>query len=75
MSLGYGVGDGVAIMSDNCPEWLFADMGAMIARAVPAGIYQTCTPEQTAYIARHCEAKVVVVQNQAQWLKVASVQR
>jgi len=73
LSLGYDVGDGVAILSDNCPAWLYADMGAMIARAVPAGIYQTCTPEQTAYIAGHCEAKVIVVQDEHQWAKVAEV--
>jgi long-chain acyl-CoA synthetase len=73
LALGYEVGDGVAILSDNCPEWLYADMGAMMARAVPAGIYQTCTPEQTAYIAGHCEAKVMVVQDASQWAKVDQV--
>jgi long-chain acyl-CoA synthetase len=69
---GYEPGDGVAILSDNCPEWLIAEMGAMMARAVAAGIYQTCTPEQTAYIAQHCEAKVVVVQDPTQWTKFSS---
>ena len=42
------------------------------ARAVAAGIYQTCTPEQTAYIIQHCEAAIVVVQDPTQWTKVSS---
>ncbi len=68
----YEPGDGVAILSDNCPEWLISEMGAMMARAVAAGIYQTCTPEQTAYIAQHCEAKVAIVQDPSQWTKFSS---
>ncbi len=69
---GYEPGQGLAILSDNCPEWLIAEIGAMRARAVAAGIYQTCTPEQTAYIIQHCEAPIVVVQDATQWTKVSS---
>src|SRR3982750_3380847 len=41
---GYAPGDAVAILGDNTPEWVIADVGGMLARAVPAGIYQTSTP-------------------------------
>lgn len=70
LALGYGVGQGVAIVSNNRPEWIIAATGAMIARAVPAGIYPTLTPDQVAYVARHCEAKVVVVEDATQWAKL-----
>ena len=72
MGLEYEPGDGVAILSDNCAEWLYAFMGSTMTRAVPVGIYQTCTPEQTAYISHHCEAKVIVVQDPSQWTKVSA---
>jgi long-chain acyl-CoA synthetase len=65
-------GDAVAIMGDNSPEWVIADVGAMMARAVPAGIYQTSTPEQFAYVAGHCEAKVLVLHNETYFKKFAA---
>ncbi|MCA9540512.1 MAG: long-chain fatty acid--CoA ligase [Myxococcales bacterium] len=70
LALGYAPGQGVGILGNNRPEWIIADLGAMAARAVPAGIYQTLTAEQAAYIADHCEAKVVVVEDARQWEKL-----
>ena len=67
---GYAPGDAVAIIGNNCPEWPIADLGAMAARAVPAGIYQTSTAEQAAYVAGHCDAAVIVVENKALWSKI-----
>ena len=67
MEVGVAPGNGVAIMSNNNPEWLIADVAAMMVRAVPAGIYQTCTDEQALYIANHCEAKVLVLEDAAMW--------
>ncbi|MDX1496926.1 MAG: AMP-binding protein, partial [Salinisphaeraceae bacterium] len=63
MALGVQPGDGVAIIGYNRPPWLIAMMGAIYARAVPAGIYTTCSPEQCHYIAEHCDATVAVVEN------------
>ncbi len=70
VALDYRPGQGVAIVSNNRPEWIIAASGAMCARAVPAGIYQTLTAEQVAYVADHCEAKVVVVEDREQWAKI-----
>ncbi|MCA9672794.1 MAG: long-chain fatty acid--CoA ligase [Myxococcales bacterium] len=70
ISVGYQPGDCVAIIGNNSVEWLIADVGAMVARAVPAGIYQTSTVEQLAYIASHCSAKVIVVEDEAAYDKV-----
>jgi long-subunit acyl-CoA synthetase (AMP-forming) len=73
ISLGTQPGGGVAIIGYNCPEWFFADVGAIYAGLVPAGIYTTSSPEQCAYIAGHCEAPVVFVENQEQLEKFLSV--
>ncbi len=67
LALGFEPGAGVAIMSNNNPEWVIADVATMMVRGVPAGIYQTCTDEQALYIANHCEAAVVVLEDKATW--------
>ncbi len=73
MSLGTKPGAGVGIIGYNCPEWFFADIGAICAGLVPAGIYTTSSPEQCEYIAGHCEAPVVFVEDQQQLDKFLSV--
>ena len=66
IELGLEPGHGVAVLAYNRPEWFVADLGAIVAGGFPAGIYTTCTPEQCHYIAEHCEANVVVVEDQDQ---------
>ena len=56
--LGVRPGEGVAILGYNAPQWVFAGVGAMLASAIPAGIYTTSSPEQVAYITDHCDARV-----------------
>jgi long-subunit acyl-CoA synthetase (AMP-forming) len=58
VKLGVEPGTGVTLIGQNCPEWLFADVGAILAGAVPAGIYTTNSAEQVRYITEHCDAKV-----------------
>ena len=43
----------------------------MAAGAVPAGIYTTSSPGECAYILNHSEAPVLLVENEAQWQKIA----
>jgi long-subunit acyl-CoA synthetase (AMP-forming) len=69
IKLGLEPGKGVSIIGYNCPEWFIADMAAIYAGAVPAGIYTTNSPEQCQYIAHHCEAQVAVVENAEQLAK------
>jgi long-subunit acyl-CoA synthetase (AMP-forming) len=73
MAVGTPAGAGVCIIGYNCPEWFLADVGAIYAGAVPAGIYTTSSPEQCLYIAGHCEASVVFVEDQEQLAKFLAV--
>jgi long-subunit acyl-CoA synthetase (AMP-forming) len=73
MALGLEAGKGVAIIGYNCPEWVVADLAAIHAGALPSGIYSTSTAEQCQYVAHHCEAQVVVVENAEQLAKFLSV--
>jgi long-subunit acyl-CoA synthetase (AMP-forming) len=62
-ALGLEPRQGVAILGFNRPEWFLADVGAIAAGGLPAGIYTSSSAEQCQYIAHHCEAAVVVVEN------------
>ena len=62
----------VCILSFNRPEWVLTDIGCMAAGGVPAGIYETCSPDEVAYIIRHSEALVAFVESVEQWEKIAS---
>ena len=64
---------GICIIGYNCPEWFFADVGSIYAGAMPAGIYATSSPEQCEYIAKHCDASVVFVENKHQLDKFLQV--
>ncbi|MFL6291169.1 MAG: AMP-dependent synthetase/ligase [Thermoanaerobaculia bacterium] len=63
LRLGVQPRQGVVIMGFNRPEWFVADLGAILAGALPAGIYVTSTPEQCQYISDHAEAAVAVLEN------------
>ena len=71
--LGVRRGDFVAIMTRNRPEHLIADLAALHLGAVPVSLYNTLAPEQIAYIANHCEAKVAVIEGRQfmeRWEKI-----
>lgn len=73
VALGVRPRDHVTIVGFNCAEWFIADVGAIAAGAIPAGIYTTNTPEQCQYIAAHCEARVAFVENEEQLAKFRAV--
>ncbi|MDT0636233.1 AMP-dependent synthetase/ligase [Spectribacter hydrogenooxidans] len=63
MALGLERGRAVSIIGFNRAEWLIADLAAIAAGGMPAGIYTTSSAELCAYVAGHCRAQVVVVEN------------
>jgi long-chain acyl-CoA synthetase len=72
-ALGVEKGDRVAILSENRPEWAFADLATLCAGAVDAPVYATLTPPQVQYILGDSEARVAFVSTAAQAAKVAEV--
>ncbi|MFO0749174.1 MAG: AMP-binding protein [Myxococcota bacterium] len=73
IKLGLEPGQGVSIIGYNCPEWFIADIGAIYAGGVPAGIYTTSSAEQCQYITDHCDAAIVVAENQEHLAKFIAV--
>jgi long-chain acyl-CoA synthetase len=57
---GLRVGDRVAILSENRPEWAFADYACALSGLVSVPLYPTLTPEQTADILRDSGARWVL---------------
>ena len=71
--LGVQRGETIAILSENRPEWLYADMGAQCMGMRSTGIYPTASKEQLQYILDDAEVRVLFVENQEQYDKVAAV--
>lgn len=71
MSLGLEKGDCAAIIGDNCPEWVFADMGIQCCGAAATGVYATNAWAQVEYVVKNSESKIFFVENEEQldkWL-------
>jgi long-chain acyl-CoA synthetase len=73
IAAGIETGNVVCILGNNRPEWVEMDLGTMAIGGIPAGIYQTCSAEEIAYILNHSEAPIVLVENQDQLDKVQSI--
>lgn len=63
----------VGILGFNSPEWLIADVGAILAGGMAAGIYGSNGPDACRYISAHSRAPVVVVDTAAQLEKFLQV--
>ena len=70
VKLGLEPGDKVAIVGDNRPEWVFAELAAQCAGAVPLGIYQDSTPKEVGYVIDHSDARFVIAEDQEQVDKI-----
>ena len=58
-ALGVKPGDRVAILSDNCPEWIVVDQAALGLGAVVVPLYTTSGLEETAHVINDSGAKIV----------------
>ena len=71
--MGLQRGDAIAILSENRPEWLHADLGAQCMGFLSTGIYPTSSPEQVQYVINNAGAMVLFVENQEQYDKASAV--
>ncbi len=71
ISMGLNKGDCVAIIGDNCPEWVIIDVGVQCAGGVAVGVYSTNAWPQVEYVIQNSESKFFFVENEEQldkWL-------
>ncbi|MDQ3030958.1 MAG: AMP-dependent synthetase/ligase [Myxococcota bacterium] len=62
---GLAMGDRAAIFAGNRVEWMSAAMAIQAAGGVMVPVYPSSTAEQSAYVVRHCDAKVLFVDGAA----------
>src|SRR5262245_30531897 len=62
-ALGVTPGTFGVLLARNRPEHVIADLGIVHACGTPVSLYTTLAPDQIAYIAGHCEAKVAFVED------------
>jgi long-chain acyl-CoA synthetase len=73
MQVGLQRGDTVAIICGNRPEWLYLELAAQSAGAIPVGLFVDSTPNQVQFILAHAEARVAILEDQEQVDKVLEV--
>jgi long-chain acyl-CoA synthetase len=72
-ALGVRRGDKIAILGDNRPEWLYAELAAQALGGAAVGVYQDSVAEEVRYILRASDARVVIAEDQEQVDKIAEI--
>jgi long-chain acyl-CoA synthetase len=62
--------DKVCILSQTRIEWNLLDLATLCAGAITVPIYHTYNSDEIAHIINHSDAKMVIVENEEQFLKV-----
>ncbi len=70
IALGLKKGDKIATVTQNRPEWNFADMGMAMVGVVHVPIYPTIGEDEYKYILEHSEARIVIVGNKKLYEKI-----
>jgi len=73
VSLGFKRGDHLAIISENCKEWLFADLACISLGGITVGVYPTSPYPEVKYVVHHSDAVIVVCEDQEQTDKILEV--
>ncbi len=73
VALGLEPGEHVALLSENRKEWVYAQLGVGLVKAVPAGVYPTSPGAEVAYLLQLCGAPFIVCEDQEQLDKVLAV--
>jgi long-chain acyl-CoA synthetase len=66
VELGIGPGDVVAIIGDNRPDWVAAEIAAHALRGLSLGLYRDVLDEEAAYLLNYGEAKIAFAEDEEQ---------
>jgi long-chain acyl-CoA synthetase len=73
VALGLRPRDVVSVIADNCPEWLYVDLGTMSVGGVTNGIYTTDSAAQVEYIVNDSGTRFFFAENEEQLDKILAV--
>lgn len=65
------VGDRVAVLLRNCPEWIIWDQAAMSLGLVTVPLYMDDRPDNIVYILEEAGVKALLVQDAGRWKRLA----
>ena len=68
--LGLLRGHKLAIVGGNRPEWVMSELAAQCLGAASVGVYQDSTLNEVAFVLDHCDAEIVVAEDQEQTDKI-----
>jgi long-chain acyl-CoA synthetase len=71
LELGFGMGDKIITVSNNRPEWNFADHGMAMCGIVHVPLYTSLSENEYAYIIEHSGAKMALVADKKLHEKIA----
>jgi long-chain acyl-CoA synthetase len=74
LSLGLERGDVVSIQSEDCREWLWADVGALLAGGVVNGIYPTYQSRQVEHALQDSNCRFLFVEDEEQLDKFLEIE-
>ena len=75
IELGIQPKDNVGLLSENRPEWTFADLGILATGAVTVPIYATLPAKQIEYIVNDSEMVCLFVSNSTQLAKILEIRK
>jgi len=73
LELGIEHEDRISLLSENRPEWAFADLGILSIGAVDVPIYATNTPSQVKYIVNDSASRILIVSSKKQLDKALEI--
>jgi long-chain acyl-CoA synthetase len=73
LQLGLKSGQKVAVLSENCQEWVLAQLGTALVGGITAGVYPTSPAHEVEYLLALCEAPIIICEDQEQLDKVIEV--
>jgi len=74
LSLGLQRGDVVSIQSEDCKEWLFADIGGLLAGGVVNGVYPTYQSRQLGHTLNDSQCRFLFVEDEEQLDKFLEIE-
>jgi len=73
LDMGFEKDDKIATVSNNRPEWNFADMGMSQIGVVHVPIYPTISETEYEHILKHSEAKIIIVSSEELYNKIKPI--
>jgi long-chain acyl-CoA synthetase len=72
--LDFKKGDKLAIIGDNRPHWLYAQLATQCLGGIAVGIYQESYGDELVYYLNHCDAKIVIAEDEEQVDKLLEIE-